>query len=76
MVSDEQRHLGERFGRCDRHGQRQRPSAVQPNSGAPRTTTLTIAGELFMLSQEGACQATIKPTTTTREPDLMTSGFR
>jgi hypothetical protein len=35
---------------------------VQPNSGAPRTTTLTIAGELFMLSQEGACQATIKPT--------------
>ena len=35
---------------------------VQPNSGAPRTTTLTIAGEPFMLSQEGACQATLKPT--------------
>ena len=35
---------------------------VQANSGGPRTTTLTIAGEPFMLSQEGACQATLKPT--------------
>ena len=35
---------------------------VQPNSGAPRSTTLTIAGEPFLLSQEGACQATLKPT--------------
>jgi hypothetical protein len=35
---------------------------VQANSGGPRTTTLTIAGEPFTLSQEGACQATLKPT--------------
>ena len=35
---------------------------VQANSGEPRTTTLTIAGEPFTLSQEGACQATLKPT--------------
>jgi hypothetical protein len=35
---------------------------VQGNSGGPRTTTLTIAGQPFTLSQEGACQATIKPT--------------
>ena len=35
---------------------------VQANSGGPRTTTLTIAGQPFTLSQEGACQATLKPT--------------
>jgi hypothetical protein len=35
---------------------------VQANSGAPRTTTLTVAGEPFVLSQEGACQAELKPT--------------
>ena len=36
---------------------------VQANSGEPRTTTLTIAGESFALSQEGGgCQATLKPT--------------
>jgi all-beta uncharacterized protein/BACON domain-containing protein len=35
---------------------------VQANSGGPRRTTLTIAGEPFTLSQEGACQATLKPT--------------
>ncbi len=35
---------------------------VQANSGGARTTTLTIAGELFTLSQEGACEATLKPT--------------
>jgi hypothetical protein len=34
---------------------------VQANSGEPRTTTLTIAGEPFTVSQEGACQATLKP---------------
>ena len=35
---------------------------VQANSGGARTTTLIIAGEPFTLSQEGACQATLKPT--------------
>ena len=35
---------------------------VQANSGGARTTTLMIAGEPFTLSQEGTCQATIKPT--------------
>ena len=35
--------------------------AVQANAGPPRTTTLTIAGEPFTLSQEGSCDATIKP---------------
>ena len=35
---------------------------VEANSGGPRTTTLTIAGEPLTLSQEGACRATLKPT--------------
>ena len=35
---------------------------VQANADGPRTTTLTIAGESFTLSQEGSCQATLKPT--------------
>jgi hypothetical protein len=34
---------------------------VQANPGGARATTLTIAGEPFVLSQEGACQATLKP---------------
>jgi len=35
---------------------------VQANAGGPRTTTLTIAGQPFTLSQEGGCEATLKPT--------------
>jgi hypothetical protein len=35
---------------------------VQANPGWPRTTTLSIAGQPFTLSQEGACEATIRPT--------------
>ena len=36
--------------------------AVEANSGIPRRTTLTIAGQSFLLSQEGVCETTIKPT--------------
>jgi len=35
---------------------------VQANANGPRTTTLTIAGQPFTLSQEGSCAATLKPT--------------
>jgi hypothetical protein len=35
---------------------------VDANGGAPRSTTLTIAGHDFRLSQEGVCETTIKPT--------------
>lgn len=35
---------------------------VQANPGGPRTTTLSIAGQPFTLSQEGACEAILKPT--------------
>jgi hypothetical protein len=35
---------------------------VQGNSGAPRSTVLTIAGQPFTLRQEGSCTATLKPT--------------
>jgi hypothetical protein len=35
---------------------------VEANDGAPRTTTLSIAGEPFTLSQEGGCETTLKPT--------------
>jgi hypothetical protein len=34
---------------------------VEPNDGGPRTTTLSIAGEPFTLSQEGGCEPTLKP---------------
>ena len=35
---------------------------VQANAGGPRTTTLSVAGQPFTLSQEGSCEATVKPT--------------
>jgi hypothetical protein len=34
---------------------------IPPNAGAPRSTTVTIAGNPFTLTQEGSCLATIKP---------------
>jgi hypothetical protein len=34
---------------------------IPANAGAPRSTTVTIAGNPFTLTQEGPCVATIKP---------------
>jgi hypothetical protein len=35
---------------------------IPANGGAPRSTTVTIAGSPFTLTQDGACVATLKPT--------------
>jgi hypothetical protein len=47
---------------------------LQPNSGAARTATVTIAGEAFTLHQEGPCSYSIKPTSyhAGRGPDDIT----
>jgi hypothetical protein len=37
--------------------------AVQPNTGAARTATLTIAGQLFQVNQGGTCTYVINPAT-------------
>jgi CSLREA domain-containing protein len=35
---------------------------VEPNSGAPRTGTITIGGQTFNITQSGACTFTLNPT--------------
>jgi hypothetical protein len=37
--------------------------AAQPNTGAPRTATLTIAGQTFQMDQAGTCAYVINPAT-------------
>jgi hypothetical protein len=34
---------------------------IEANAGASRTTTLSIAGQVFTISQDGGCEATLRP---------------